>query len=114
MRLLVGIVAGVIAAGAAHAHDAGKKVTANRPAVACQSWETMARLVSLMSDTAAFANFYREQKRTGECRTFAAGEQVVVEQDMGSVGPDGKPRAKMSAHPVGDKRRYWTYPGWFD
>jgi hypothetical protein len=114
MKLLAGIAAVAIAVSTAHAHNPGQKVTANRTAIACKSWDTMIRLVALAGDKVSFAEFYQEQKRTGECRTFAVGEQVVVEQDIRSVDRVGEERAKMCARPVGERRCYWTYPGWFD
>jgi hypothetical protein len=114
MRRLAGIVAVVIAVSTAHAHSVGQKVTANHVAVACKSWETMVKLVGLIRDDLAFGKFWREQKQTGECRTFTVGEQVVVEQDIRSVDQEGAQRARMCARPVGERRCYWTHPGAFE
>jgi hypothetical protein len=114
IRLLAGIATVVIAISTAHAHSVGQKVTANHVAVACKSWGTMTTLVGLTRDDPAFANFWREQKRTGECRTFTVGEQVIVEQDIRSVDQEGTQRARMCARPVGERRCYWTHPGAFD
>jgi hypothetical protein len=114
LQFLAGIAAVALAAGAAHAHEVGQTVTANRPALACKSWNTIVRLVGMMKDDAAFAAFLREQGRTGECRTIAKGQQVVVEQESRSVDPKGEERAKMCGRPVGEKQCWWTYPGWFD
>jgi len=114
MRHWAGTAAMAIAISTAHAHGVGQKVTANRPAIACKSWGTIVGLVALMKDDLAFAKFLREQKRSGECRTFAQGEQAVVEQDIQSVDQEGKQRAGMCARPVGERGCYWTYPGWFD
>jgi len=50
-------------------------------------------------------------------RRELAGEQAGIDERTDTdceVGADGQQRSKMCAHPVGERRCYWTYPGWFD
>jgi len=114
MRPAVGIAVLVIAVGSAHAHDAGQKVTAKRAAMACKSAQTLGTLRELMDDKLRFGNFWLEQKRSGECRTFPLGTEVIVEQDLRSKNKDGVERGIMRARAVGEEDFYWTPPYFYE
>ena len=108
MKPIVVIIAATITFGAVQAHSPGQKVTATVAAVACKSWPTLKTLGELMSDPARFAPSWREQKGSGECRTFPAGTAMIVDEDLRA----GQ-KAIMRAHPVDEKGQYWTYPSYF-
>ena len=108
MKLIVVTVVAMITISPVQAHSPGQKVTATATAVACKSWETLKTLGGLMGDTARFATFWREQKGSGECRTFPVGTAVIVDADL----RDGE-KAVMRAHPAGETGSYWTYPWYF-
>jgi hypothetical protein len=108
VKLIVVIIVALTTCGAAQAHNPGQKVTATAAAVACKSWPTLKTLGELMGDPARFAPFWREQKGSGECRTFPVGTAMIVDEDLRA----GQ-KAIMRAHPVEEKAQYWTYPSYF-
>lgn len=110
MKFIVGVVIiiATTAIGPAQAYSPGQKVTATTAAVACKAWETLKTLGELMGDTPRFAAFWREQKGSGECRTFPVGTAVIVDEDLRA----GQ-KAIMRVHPAEEKGYYWTYPSFF-
>jgi hypothetical protein len=108
MRFIVAIVVAMTTIGPAQAHNPGQKVTATTAAVACKSWTTLKSLGELMGDPSRFATFWREQKSSGECRTFPVGTAVIADEDLRA----GEKKI-MRAHPAEEKGHYWTYPSYF-
>jgi hypothetical protein len=108
VKLIVVTMVAMITISPVQAHSPGQKVTATTTAVACKSSETLKTLGELMGDTPRFATFWREQKGSGECRTFPVGTAVIVDEDLRA----GQ-KAIMRARPAGEKGYYWTYPWYF-
>lgn len=108
VKLIIAILVAMTTVGVVQAHSPGQKVTATTAAVACKSWATLKTLAERMGDTSRFATFWREQKASGECRTFPIGTAVIVDEDLRA----GQ-KAIMRAHKAGEKGAYWTYPSYF-